>query len=164
MSKIYVHLLFCHHHVFMSNTIDVPSSKMVLSTIKVTVTQIFGWTHLKTQKLSCFRQWRKLNASDEHTHVVCWSGLLSPRKEVQPMHNYKIRVLDEEFFMLMQPGSIFINATRGEVVDEQALMMARTERKYIQPMWLLIVTHFVRIERMHHRRHQREDTWSFLKG
>ena len=31
---------------------------------------------------------------------------------------------DEEFFMRMLPGSIFINAARGEVVEEQALMRA----------------------------------------
>ena len=31
---------------------------------------------------------------------------------------------DEEFFMLMPPGAIFINASRGEVVDEQALINA----------------------------------------
>ena len=31
---------------------------------------------------------------------------------------------DEDFFTLMHPGSIFINASRGEVVDETALKMA----------------------------------------
>lgn len=31
---------------------------------------------------------------------------------------------DEEFFAMMKPGSIFINASRGEVVDEKALMEA----------------------------------------
>lgn len=31
---------------------------------------------------------------------------------------------DETFFALMKPGSIFINAARGEVIDEQALVAA----------------------------------------
>ena len=31
---------------------------------------------------------------------------------------------DETFFALMQPGAIFINAARGEVIDEQALIAA----------------------------------------
>lgn len=31
---------------------------------------------------------------------------------------------DEEFFMLMPPGAIFINASRGEVVNDAALMQA----------------------------------------
>jgi erythronate-4-phosphate dehydrogenase len=31
---------------------------------------------------------------------------------------------DEEFFMLMPPGAIFINAARGEVLDDNALMQA----------------------------------------
>ena len=30
---------------------------------------------------------------------------------------------DESFFTLMKPGSIFINAARGEVVDQEALKM-----------------------------------------
>ena len=41
-----------------------------------------------------------------------------------PLDETTRKMADEEFFMLMQPGSIFINASRGEVVDEQALMMA----------------------------------------
>lgn len=31
---------------------------------------------------------------------------------------------DEDFFMLMPPGSIFINAARGEVIDDEALIQA----------------------------------------
>ncbi len=31
---------------------------------------------------------------------------------------------DEDFFMLMPPGSIFINAARGEVLDDEALIQA----------------------------------------
>ena len=31
---------------------------------------------------------------------------------------------DEDFFMLMPPGSIFINAARGEILDDDALMQA----------------------------------------
>lgn len=31
---------------------------------------------------------------------------------------------DEEFFMLMPPGAIFINAARGEILDDNALMQA----------------------------------------
>ena len=34
---------------------------------------------------------------------------------------------DRHFFELMQPGSFFINASRGEVVDEEALMEARVK-------------------------------------
>lgn len=34
---------------------------------------------------------------------------------------------DWHFFELMQPGSFFINASRGEVVDEEALMEARVK-------------------------------------
>ena len=34
------------------------------------------------------------------------------------------KMADEAFFALMQPGAIFINASRGEVVDEDALKLA----------------------------------------
>ena len=34
---------------------------------------------------------------------------------------------DETFFALMRPGSIFINAARGEVINEQALIAAECE-------------------------------------
>lgn len=41
-----------------------------------------------------------------------------------PLDEITRKMADEEFFMLMQPGAIFINASRGEVVDEQALISA----------------------------------------
>ncbi len=41
-----------------------------------------------------------------------------------PLDEVTRKMADEEFFMLMQPGAIFINASRGEVVDEQALISA----------------------------------------
>ena len=41
-----------------------------------------------------------------------------------PLDETTRKMADEEFFMLMPPGAIFINASRGEVVDEQALMNA----------------------------------------
>ena len=41
-----------------------------------------------------------------------------------PLDETTYKMADEEFFMLMPPGAIFINAARGEVVDEEALMNA----------------------------------------
>ena len=41
-----------------------------------------------------------------------------------PLDETTRKMADEEFFMLMPPGAIFINASRGEVVDEQALISA----------------------------------------
>ena len=41
-----------------------------------------------------------------------------------PLDEVTRKMADEEFFMQMQPGAIFINASRGEVVDEDALKMA----------------------------------------
>ena len=41
-----------------------------------------------------------------------------------PLDETTYRMADEEFFMLMPPGAIFINAARGEVIDDQALMSA----------------------------------------
>lgn len=41
-----------------------------------------------------------------------------------PLDEITRKMADQEFFMLMQPGAIFINASRGEVVDEQALISA----------------------------------------
>lgn len=41
-----------------------------------------------------------------------------------PLEDTTRKMADEEFFRMMLPGSIFINAARGEVMDEQALMDA----------------------------------------
>ena len=41
-----------------------------------------------------------------------------------PLEESTRKMANETFFALMQPGSIFINASRGEVVDEDALKMA----------------------------------------
>lgn len=41
-----------------------------------------------------------------------------------PLNETTRNMANEAFFALMQPGSIFINAARGEVVDEEAFMMA----------------------------------------
>ena len=40
-----------------------------------------------------------------------------------PLDDTTRKMADESFFTLMKPGSIFINAARGEVVDEEALKM-----------------------------------------
>ena len=41
-----------------------------------------------------------------------------------PLDDTTRKMADEAFFALMQPGTIFINASRGEVVDEEALKIA----------------------------------------
>lgn len=41
-----------------------------------------------------------------------------------PLDDTTRGMADEEFFMLMQPGAIFINASRGEVMNEDALKAA----------------------------------------
>ena len=41
-----------------------------------------------------------------------------------PLDETTRNMADEEFFMLMPPGAIFINASRGEVVDDEALINA----------------------------------------
>jgi erythronate-4-phosphate dehydrogenase len=41
-----------------------------------------------------------------------------------PLDDTTRRMADEEFFMLMPPGAIFINASRGEIVDDAALIQA----------------------------------------
>ncbi len=42
-----------------------------------------------------------------------------------PLDETTRNMADEEFFAKMRPGAIFINASRGEVVDESALIHAR---------------------------------------
>ena len=42
-----------------------------------------------------------------------------------PLNETTRNMADEEFFAKMRPGAIFINAARGEVVDESALLHAR---------------------------------------
>lgn len=41
-----------------------------------------------------------------------------------PLDDTTRGMADEEFFMLMPPGAIFINAARGEILDDKALMQA----------------------------------------
>ena len=41
-----------------------------------------------------------------------------------PLDDTTRRMAGEEFFMMMRPGAIFINASRGEVVDDDALINA----------------------------------------
>ena len=41
-----------------------------------------------------------------------------------PLDETTRKMADEEFFRMMQPGAIFINASRGEVVDDDALVQA----------------------------------------
>ena len=41
-----------------------------------------------------------------------------------PLNETTRNMANEAFFALMQPGSIFINAARGEVVDEETFMLA----------------------------------------
>ena len=41
-----------------------------------------------------------------------------------PLDEFTRGMADEEFFMMMRPGAIFINSSRGEVVDDAALIHA----------------------------------------
>lgn len=41
-----------------------------------------------------------------------------------PLDETTCRMADEDFFTIMKPGSIFINAARGEIMDEKALKQA----------------------------------------
>lgn len=67
-------------------------------------------------------------AASEGDEGFCTLEYLLANSQIVTMHvpldDTTRNMADEEFFMLMPPGAIFINAARGEVVDEQALMRA----------------------------------------
>ena len=67
-------------------------------------------------------------AEAEGTEGFCSLEYLLANSQIVTLHvpldETTRNMADEEFFMLMQPGAIFINASRGEVVDEQALISA----------------------------------------
>lgn len=67
-------------------------------------------------------------AEAEGSEAFCSLEYLLANSQVVTMHtplNDSTRYMaDEEFFKLMEPGTIFINASRGEVVKEQALIDA----------------------------------------
>ena len=67
-------------------------------------------------------------AEKEGSEKFCSLEYLLANSQIVTMHvpldDTTYRMADEEFFMLMPPGAIFINAARGEVIDEQALMNA----------------------------------------
>lgn len=51
--------------------------------------------------------------------LLAWSDIVTLHV---PLQEDTTKMADEEFFQHMKPGSIFINAARGELVDEQALI------------------------------------------
>ena len=67
-------------------------------------------------------------ASAEGQEGFCSLEYLLANSQIVTMHtpldDTTRGMADEEFFMLMQPGAIFINASRGEVMDEDALKAA----------------------------------------
>ena len=67
-------------------------------------------------------------AAVEGAEGLCSLEYLLANSQVVTMHvpldETTRGMADEEFFMLMRPGAIFINAARGEVMDENALMQA----------------------------------------
>ena len=67
-------------------------------------------------------------AEAEGPEKFCSLEYLLANSQVVTMHvplNETTRgMADDDFFMLMPPGSIFINAARGEVIDDEALMRA----------------------------------------
>ncbi len=68
-------------------------------------------------------------AETEGSEGFCSLEYLLENSQVVTMHvpldDATRNMADEAFFALMQPGSIFINASRGEVVDESALKVAK---------------------------------------
>lgn len=67
-------------------------------------------------------------AEKEGPEAFCSLDYLLANSHVVTMHvpldETTRKMADEEFFRMMQPGSIFINASRGEVVDDDALVQA----------------------------------------
>ena len=67
-------------------------------------------------------------AEAEGADAFCSLEYLLANSQIVTMHvplNETTRgMADEEFFMLMPPGAIFINAARGEVINDDALMQA----------------------------------------
>ena len=67
-------------------------------------------------------------AEAEGSEGFCTLEYLLENSQIVTMHvpldENTRNMADETFFVLMQPGSIFINASRGEVVDEAALKVA----------------------------------------
>ena len=67
-------------------------------------------------------------AAAEGEEGFCSQEYLLANSQIVTMHtpldDTTRGMADEEFFMLMQPGAIFINASRGEVMNEDALKAA----------------------------------------
>ena len=67
-------------------------------------------------------------AEAEGSDAFCSLEYLLANSQVVTMHvpldETTRGMADEEFFMLMPPGAIFINAARGEILDDDALMQA----------------------------------------
>jgi erythronate-4-phosphate dehydrogenase len=67
-------------------------------------------------------------AAEEGEEGFCSLEYLLANSQIVTMHtpldDTTRGMADEEFFMLMQPGAIFINASRGEVMNEDALKAA----------------------------------------
>ena len=67
-------------------------------------------------------------AQEEGPEGFCSLEYLLEHSQIVTMHvpldDMTRGMADETFFALMQPGAIFINAARGEVIDEKALITA----------------------------------------
>ena len=67
-------------------------------------------------------------AAAEGSDAFCSLEYLLANSQIVTMHvpldETTRGMADEEFFMLMRPGAIFINAARGEILDDNALMQA----------------------------------------